>query len=353
MSAKSSCHLYRRGAVWWARIRIHGREYRTSLRTTIEREARIRASAWAGQIERASFSADGDHSFKEAVVRWAAEVLPGAVRPAVARRYLDSIAKLDPIMGGLNVSQITSATISAFIGHRSGVVSNATIRRDLTALSRLLSACVAWGWIAENPARTFDRSIIRERSRPLHIPTDAEVDALIAAAPEPMATILRLLDQTGMREAEAVALERRAVDWTGQHIMLVHTKTGQPRRLNWRTPGGDAGPILAGLPAQLRSPYLFPSRDGKPYSAFASAVGTVMRRVAASGVARFRVHDLRHRFAIRWLTDGGDIYRLSRHLGHTSVRTTEIYLRYLTDDQLDRIMRGTIRGTVELDRAAN
>jgi integrase/recombinase XerD len=48
---------------------------------------------------------------------------------------------------------------------------------------------------------------------------------------------------------------------------------------------------------------------------------------------RFRVHDLRHGFAIRALRSGMDIYSLSRHLGHTSVKTTEVYLGYLTGDE--------------------
>jgi integrase len=44
----------------------------------------------------------------------------------------------------------------------------------------------------------------------------------------------------------------------------------------------------------------------------------------------FRVHDLRHAFAIRWLRAGGDIYHLSLHLGHTSLKTTEVYLGHLS-----------------------
>ena len=30
---------------------------------------------------------------------------------------------------------------------------------------------------------------------------------------------------------------------------------------------------------------------------------------------KFRAHDLRHKFAIAWLKNGGGIYELSRHLG--------------------------------------
>ena len=35
-------------------------------------------------------------------------------------------------------------------------------------------------------------------------------------------------------------------------------------------------------------------------------------------------------FAIRWLKAGGSIYDLQQHLGHTSVKTTEGYLGFLT-----------------------
>lgn len=258
------------------------------------------------------------------------------------RRYLTSVAMLDAEFGQAKLGEITSQRIARYISRRSGTVSNATIRRDLTALSRLLSSCIAWGWISDNPARTFDRTIIREKSKPLAIPTDAGVDAFLASCPPPMAAILRLLDATGMREMEAVRLERSAVDFERQQITLRHTKSGRPRALNWRTPGGDAGPALSTL-EDGETEFLFPNRAGVPYAHFAEDFGNVIRRLVAKRAmagetfVRFRVHDLRHRFAIRWLKAGGDIYRLSRHLGHTSVKTTEGYLRFLTDDELDAV----------------
>ena len=48
---------------------------------------------------------------------------------------------------------------------------------------------------------------------------------------------------------------------------------------------------------------------------------------------RFRFHDLRHLFAVRYLQSGGSIYILQGIMGHGSVKTTEIYLAYLTPDQ--------------------
>jgi integrase len=329
-------NLFLRGDVWWGRVKIAGTLYRSSLRTTDPREAARRLKGWRQQLERELYGAADAPTFKEAVVKWAAEVLPKAVKPSVATRYLSSVGQLDATFGALRMDQITAQTVAAYISARSGKATNATIRRDLTALSRLLAACIAWGWRTDNPAATFDRSIIRERRDPIQPPDPAALALVLAEAPPLIAQVLGLLDQTGMRENEAVRLEAHDLDRGLQQIRLTKTKTNRPRTLPWKSPGGDAGPLLAELPA---AGWLFPvgeGKDAKPYANFSSNVGQIMRRLAAREKAagrpfrRFRVHDLRHGFAIRWLKRGGNIYDLSRHLGHTSVKTTEGYLGFLT-----------------------
>ncbi|PMP98923.1 tyrosine-type recombinase/integrase [Komagataeibacter saccharivorans] len=65
-----------------------------------------------------------------------------------------------------------------------------------------------------------------------------------------------------------------------------------------------------------------------------------MRRILRDNplFRRFGVHDLRHAFAVRWLKAGGNIYRLSRHLGHSSVKVTEQnYLGFLTVEEQERV----------------
>ncbi|WP_338144554.1 tyrosine-type recombinase/integrase [Neoroseomonas marina] len=49
------------------------------------------------------------------------------------------------------------------------------------------------------------------------------------------------------------------------------------------------------------------------------------------GFRRFRAHDLRHTFAIRWLQKGGKLWPLSFHLGHTNIKTTEYYVQWLRE----------------------
>ena len=96
------------------------------------------------------------------------------------------------------------------------------------------------------------------------------------------------------------------------------------------------------------------ARNGYSLTAFNSGVVEAMRKVEAQEreagrpFRPFRAHDLRHGFAIRALQRGMGIYGLSRHLGHTSVKTTEIHLRHLTTERAEAALRegGTNSGTV-------
>ena len=68
---------------------------------------------------------------------------------------------------------------------------------------------------------------------------------------------------------------------------------------------------------------------------------------------RFRFHDLRHRHAVDWLRAGLSIYELQKRLGHTSIKTTEVYTQFLPSDQ-ERAVKGqagTRTGTTDNKKA--
>lgn len=91
-----------------------------------------------------------------------------AVKQANPRRVSESaptfnrVEDLKPLRGMI----LGSVEIVSWSKQRRVAVTNATLRRDLTALSSLLHACVGWGWRDDNPARTWDRSHIKERRDP-------------------------------------------------------------------------------------------------------------------------------------------------------------------------------------------
>lgn len=282
------------------------------------------------------------------MVRWSTEGLDG-VKESVRTRYLSSIRRFDERFGSLLIASITTRDIADWISERKQTgsvraqgqgkaISNASIQRDLTALSRLLSFCCSIGWRTDNPVQAFDRTIIRERREPKRPPTRKEIQTAIDAAPPGIAGILTILAETGMRMNEAVMLERWQVDSRSRQILLTKTKTSRPRTISWHTPGGNATRALEDGAA---SGFLYTSgTTGRPFANFSSNHAQVMRRIQRDNplFRRFGVHDLRHAFAVRWLKEGGNIYRLSRHLGHSSVKVTEQnYLGFLTVEEQERV----------------
>jgi integrase len=319
-----SRNLYRRNGIWWGRVQLAGADHRRSLRTRDRAEAGRRLKAWRDRLIAAHHFGIERHSWRKAVIRYTAEIMPGAVKPGTAKRYLCSFRMVDPILGDMHLDEIDGRVLAKIAGRKGA--SNATRRRDLTAVSQVLRGAASWGWIEANVARTYDRGVIPERRDPIRLPTDDEIAALTSACPAMLQAMVSVLLGTGMRLEEAAGLERRNVDFARKVITLDRTKTSRPRAV----PMTDtvAGTLQA-LPVRLGCSYVFWHDQGERYLNLSSRLAAIGKR---AGVA-FRRHDLRHRYAVDYLKAGGSIYTLQQLLGHRSIRTTEIYLDYLTPDQ--------------------
>jgi integrase/recombinase XerD len=331
-------NLYQRGSAWYGRLVFRGREYRESLRTADRKEAEARFTVWRQRIEAGGEAAPDRVSFMAAVVAWDQTFLskPESVKPGTAKRYRVSLRNLDADFGSLALEEITRRRVATFVQRRAREgVSNATIRRDLTALSSILRFSVASGWIDHNPAREWDRSVIREKRPPQAPPAPAAVRVALGYARAPMRQLAAFLAASGVRLNEAVTLEWSQVDLAAGVAQLTRTKTNRPRVIRLQTIAGDAAAVLQASKRYPGTDLVFWHDDGQPFRGaskdFGQLIARVVRLEAKAGrtFRRFRAHDLRHAFAIRWLRAGGDIYELSRHLGHTSVKTTEIYLQWL------------------------
>lgn len=322
MPKDSDHNLYQRGGIWYARIQVRGQELRESLHTDDRREARKRRDRWLGQVNQHTYG-EPRHRWQDAVGRYEIEVVPGNIKASTAQRYGVSLNQLHPILGERFLDEIDSRLVAEIVSKRKTAgATNATIRRDLTAVSVILRACRTWGWADSNPALDFDRGIVRERRDPIRPPSDDDVKKMVARCPGNFAKCVLFLRYTGMRQQEAVMLEWPQVDLKRKAAQLLDTKTSRARAvpLNRQALG-----TLAGTSRHNRSDFVFWHDEGLPYRNFASRFAAL---AVLAGVA-FRCHDLRHKFAIEYLRAKGDIYKLSRILGHASVKTTEIYLGYV------------------------
>jgi integrase/recombinase XerD len=193
-----------------------------------------------------------------------------------------------------------------------------------------------------------------------YIYTDGDIAKLLAAAgrlptahrADTYQTLIGLVAVTGMREGEAVRLDRDDVDLELGLLTIRNSKFGKSRQIPVHPSTVEA---LAGHAARRDARQY--RRDGRRHhyspseaSFFTSTTGTRLLRdnvstvftrlvreagLADSGHRRPpRAHDLRHSFAvhtlIRWYRQGLDVEQrlplLSTYLGHVAPKSTYWYL---------------------------
>jgi integrase/recombinase XerD len=323
-------NLYRRGKIWWGRLQVSGNDIRKSLGTEKRPEALMRLAAWLAKLNDSTHDGRIRALWQEAVVHYTTVIMPEQVKPSTAERYRVSLRQVGPFLSDTYVDDIDEAVISDLIEKRKlDEITNATIRRDLTAISNVLRAAKSKKWIGKNPLGDFDYDLIPEKREPIILPTDADVNAAIACVPAMMGQMMRLAEKCGMRENEIVTLERNQRMMSVRsipQIKLVRTKTNRPRVISLMGPIlEEAEAVLATVPRYLNSNYFFWHDEGLPYRNFASNYAQQKKNHKFA----FRFHDLRHKFAVDYLRRGGNIYDLQRILGHSSIKTTEIYLDHL------------------------
>ena len=341
--SKPPAGCYWRGSTLWGRIKVRRRLIRWSLNTSDPAVAKTRREAGRARALADAFHGDACRSFEEAFTAWDAQ-LERTVGAKTATRYLVSLKQLAPWLDRRAVSEIDGRLIAEIIRERqSAGVSNATIKRDLGALSSVLNYAILQGWIEANPVLP-KLALVPERRDPITLPTDRDIALVIERAPGMVGQMMQAALLTGAREDELARSKRGDLDAARKQLTIVKGK-GNKLRVIDLTPF-DGYEFFAGLPAYLGKSHLFWHDQGEPYASFAPTFLKLVNRVAASGVEfrRFRFHDLRHRHAVDWLKSGRDIYTLQHRLGHTSVKTTEIYLTYLTPEE-ERIAKFGMPGS--------
>lgn len=187
--------------------------------------------------------------------------------------------------------------------------------------------------------------------------TDAEIDGLLQATAKlasakglraaTYSTFLALLVVTGMRMSEAVDLDSEDVDLDNGILTIRRTKFGKSRLIPLHSSTCEAlaryAEAVQGVYPHTSTPGFFVSDRGEritEWSArynFAIVSQQIGLRPPAQGFRHGqgpRLHDLRHRFAVKtlidWYRQGRDVERelprLATYLGHVHVNDTYWYL---------------------------
>lgn len=319
--------VYRRGDVWWVRFRSNGQHIRRSAHTSKKAEAQAYLQRLLDEAATKSRGDNPRHRYSEALERYFAEA---SIKPKTSRCYMSSSRALGPTFEPLNLDEINRRTIADFVSvrKRSGV-SDTSIRRDLAFLSSLCAMAVRWSWLDTNPVTAFNKRALKESRPRTRFLRPKEFERLLAVSSKELRWALILAVETGLRKDELFGLTTGDIDLSRRELHLERTKTNSPRRVPLSARAMQTIQEVMAAPERPGSPYLFCKPDGSRYGDMKKGFANACRRAK---IVNFRWHDLRHTFASWFVQRDGDLYRLSRILGHSTLQMTTRYGHLRTAD---------------------
>jgi len=197
------------------------------------------------------------------------------------------------------------------------------IARQKRSNARKCNAVKAYTLFLKMHGRRWDPPKYRVTRKLPFIPTEQEIDTLIAGCGKKLAAFLQLLKETGMRAGEAKRIQWTDIDFERRIITLNEPEKGGKPRM-WKVSAKLIG-MLNALPRKSERVF----GDG----AINSLKGTFLRarKILAAKLQNPRLlkisfHTLRHWRATMEYHRTKDIIHVKEFLGHKDVKNTEIYI---------------------------
>ncbi|MET1159754.1 MAG: site-specific tyrosine recombinase/integron integrase [Thermoprotei archaeon] len=182
---------------------------------------------------------------------------------------------------------------------------------------------------------------VRKPPRRIHVLSPDEIDRLLNAARDPLDTlIVKLLIYTGLRSKELLGIKVMDIDFTNKTIRIVESKYGRERYVV------VTSDVLELIKAWIKLNNLKPSDKLIPltYTGLYKRIKSLGKR-AGIPLWKIRPHVLRHTFATNALRKGLSLPSLQRILGHSDIKTTQVYLHLSIEDvkrEYERVMENSI-----------
>jgi integrase len=250
-------------------------------------------------------------------------------------------------LGDWPVGRLQFADVSRWVADLAGTHSAATTRKAYRVLSMTLAHGVRSGQVAQNVAAEVRLPKLAPR-RP-SVASPEQVELLASRVGPPADDLIRFLAYTGLRWGEATSLQCRDVDLRARRVHVHRTHVEIDGHLNIGTPKSNRSrqvPIVRPLVAMVDRrtsridpmALVFTTSANKPWrSSNFRRDSKWAEQTAASGLAGFRVHDLRHTAASIMIESGASVVDVAAVLGHASSHTTLTVYAHLIGGRLDDV----------------
>lgn len=262
----------------------------------------------------------GTHSDVELIALWLGTKRSAHTRSAYARDAQHFLS----FMAGLGREMRTATAHDVFRWADQLKGAPRTRARRVSTIKSLFTFAHKLGYVPFNVSAIVPVPTVHNDLAERILPVEG-VRALIGALEGRDRLLVSLLYQTGLRIAEACALQWQHLHLLGDGCvaLTVHGKRGKTRHV--RIPVQLAQELRAARGASSNGSPMFSSRAGRPLHP-----ANVWKMLAAAcqraGLPRISPHWLRHACASHALDNGAPIHVVQATLGHASLTTTGRYL---------------------------
>jgi integrase len=234
----------------------------------------------------------------------------------------------------VNLSTISSRDLSRYLEGRINSASIYQARKDLINISAAFNWAITQNYLLESPCKEIKKIKVPQKL-PLFY-SHADFDKLLSVIDNvDLTDLVNFAVNTGMRQMELIKLEWNQINLEDRIVILDnqhHITKG--KRVRTIPLNSKAIQVLQNRDKTTSRVFLF---DGLPMIQHDLSL-KFGKYIVLSGInTKLNFHSLRHTFA-SWLVQAGvSIYEVSKLLGHSDIKTTQIYAHLRNEDLLNAI----------------
>jgi integrase len=240
-------------------------------------------------------------------------------------------------LGALRLIHLTPKEIASYRDIRLKEVSPASLKRELTILSRVLTiASRDWGIsIPQNPVKMISLPKA-DKARTRRLETGEKERLLQSTNPE-LHRIISLALETGMRRGEILSIKKSHIDFNKSVLFIPSTKTDTPRSI----PLSSAA--LTSLRGQMRASQsvsggVIPLHETALFTySLRGLSGAFLRLCRRLNIDNLHFHDLRHEATSRLFEKGLNPVEVATITGHKDTRMLMRYTHLRAEDLVGRL----------------
>ncbi len=333
--------LFIRGGKWYARKVVRGYKNREStgvkvggdleLKKAIQRQRELEKEWDSGQA-----AAGKVPTFAE---WWATYEKVYSSKKANPQSDVNVASYVLPKWGRIKLNHISKSMCEAHLDSRAKVVQLSTVGRERSALQAMFSRAIEDRLIEFNPFKGIKKFPQAVRTRVLL----ADEQALLMAVLRPREQRwLTMMLGTGLRLAEGLAVRPEHLD-RSTGLLTVQAEAAKYGK-------GRQVPLYPEVVDAVDSQWA----TGKMWPQAGSWYRDLLKECSEGlKIPHVFPHALRHTYATRYLQAGGDVFMLSKILGHASVTMTEKQYVHLVSGDLVRRSAGLDLGLSTRDSKAD